>query len=89
LFVNSDRFAQAEFMYKAKPKAGAQFDQIDRDRIPFAVIVAPDELKEGKVRIKEQVGKDAEGVLEDKKGVPVEREQVVPWLKEALARRRR
>jgi histidyl-tRNA synthetase len=74
-------------MYKNKPKAGVQFDQIDRDRIPFAVIVAPDELKEGKVRVKEQVGKDAAEGAEDKKGLPVEREKLVPWLKEALARR--
>lgn len=35
-----------------------QFDTNDKDRTPFAVLVAPAELAEGKVGVKQQVDKE-------------------------------
>lgn len=52
-----DAGLSAEFMYKSKPKTQKQFEVVDRDQIKYAVIIGPEELKTGKVRIKEQVGK--------------------------------
>ena len=69
-------------MFKTKPKLDKQFAQIDKDRIPFAILVAPDEVKEGKVRVKQQVGKE-EG--EGKMGVLMERTEVVDYLRSKLA----
>lgn len=76
----SPSFSQAEFTYKVKPKTAAQFEVIDKDRIPFAVMVAPDELKQGMVRIKEQVGKE-EG---QNKGELVSRGEMIEWLSKRL-----
>jgi len=58
---------RTEYTYKAKPKTAAQWEVVDRDAIPFVVIVAPDEYAVGKVLVKHQVGKtESEG-----HGVPV------------------
>lgn len=67
-------------MYKVKPKAAGQFAVIDKDAIPYAVIIATDEIKEGTVLIKAQVGKE-EG---QNKGEKVERKDMIAWLKERL-----
>lgn len=81
--IQAEHYSQAEYTYKAKPKAAAQWDAIDKDNIPFVVIVGPEEIKEGKVLVKEQVGKEAaEG-----RGVPVEVQQLVQYLKERLPSR--
>ncbi|SCZ99565.1 BZ3500_MvSof-1268-A1-R1_Chr3-1g06104 [Microbotryum saponariae] len=71
---------KAEFMYKKKPKRPAQFDYVDKERIPFAVIVAPDEMERGEIRIKPQLGKEeAQGL-----GVLVKRDELVSWLLKEL-----
>ncbi|KAI9599464.1 histidyl-tRNA synthetase [Syncephalis fuscata] len=44
---------KAEFMYKKKPKAAAQFNACNKERIPLAVIIGGEELKQGMVRIKD------------------------------------
>lgn len=49
---------QAEFFYKAKPKLPKQFEVVDKERIPFGLLLAPREWNEGQVRIKEQKGKE-------------------------------
>lgn len=70
-------------MFKTKPKLAKQFEQLEKDRIPFAVLVAPSELKEGKVRVKQQVGKvDAE----EGQGVLMDKSEVVAYLKARLAK---
>lgn len=51
--ANQNSSSQAEFSYKLKPKLPAQFKAAETAGIPFAVIVAEDELAAGKVRIKE------------------------------------
>lgn len=73
--------SQTEFMYKAKPKLQKQFEVVDKEQVPFAVIIGPDELKEGYVRVKEQRGKDASG---NSDGEKVKRENLILWLKERL-----
>jgi len=79
-----DAGLSAEFMYKSKPKAQKQFEMVDRDQIRFAVILGPEELKSGHVRIKEQVGKQENLAAHDKAGVVVDRAQLIPLLKERL-----
>lgn len=73
---------QTEFMYKAKPKLRAQFEYCDKELIPFAVILGPDELKEGFVRVKEQRGKDADSSAGE--GDKVKIEELAGWLRERL-----
>lgn len=67
-------------MYKRKPKAPAQFGLIDKEGIPFAVTVSPDELAKGTIRVKPQVGKEAGSGH----GVELKREELVGWLQEEL-----
>ncbi|KWU41496.1 histidyl-tRNA synthetase [Rhodotorula sp. JG-1b] len=74
---------KAEFMYKAKPKLPKQFEVIDKERIPYAVQVSPGELAKGTIRVKPQVGKE-QGSGND---VEIKREELVPWLLEALRRK--
>lgn len=74
---------KAEFMYKAKPKLPKQFEVIDKERIPYAVQVSPGELAKGTIRVKPQVGKE-QGSGND---VEIKREELVPWLLEALGRK--
>ncbi len=86
LFSCSDlagALSQAEFMYKAKPKLPKQFEVIDKERIPYAVQVSPGELAKGTIRVKPQVGKE-QGSGND---VEIKREELVPWLLEALGRK--
>lgn len=73
--------SQAEFMFKTKPKLAKQFETIDKERIPYAVLVAPEELKEGKIRVKAQVGKDEAG---GGQGELVDRSELVNYLKGLL-----
>lgn len=73
---------QAEFMYKAKPKLPKQFEIIDKERIPYAVQVSPDELAKGTIRVKPQVGKE-QGSGND---IELKREDLVSWLKEKLGK---
>jgi histidyl-tRNA synthetase len=69
-------------MYKAKPKAPAQWKAADDDHVPIVAILAPAELENGTVRIKQQVGKDAAG--EDNKGVEVKVDEAVAYIKQRL-----
>lgn len=71
---------QAEFMFKKKPKLAKQFEQIDKDQTPFAVLVAPEELAEGNIRVKQQVGKEEA----DGKGELMARSELVAYLKTKL-----
>lgn len=64
------------------PKPGPQFDAAEKDRIPYAVIITPDAIKEGIVRIKEQLGKEKSVG----QGEEVPRSEMVAWLKAKLGR---
>ncbi|KAI5479019.1 histidyl-trna synthetase [Pseudohyphozyma bogoriensis] len=77
-----DAGIKAEFAYKVKPKVPQQFATIDKERIPYAVMVSPDEWKAGNVRVKEQVGKeDAVG-----KGDEMTLAELTPYLLKKLGR---
>ncbi|KZO96420.1 histidyl-tRNA synthetase [Calocera viscosa TUFC12733] len=76
-----DAGIKAEFMQKAKPKFRAQFDLIDKERVPFAVLLGPDELKNGIVKVKVQKGKDE---TKEDEGEVVKRDDLVSWLKQRL-----
>lgn len=73
-------------MYKVKPKAANQFAQVDKDAVPFAVMVSPDELEAGEIIIKPQsVSGQDQG--EGGKGIKMKRTEMVPWLLERLGRK--
>ncbi|KDQ18236.1 hypothetical protein BOTBODRAFT_53021 [Botryobasidium botryosum FD-172 SS1] len=75
-----DAGIKAEFMYKAKPKLRAQFEVCDKEHIPIAVILGPDELKDGFVKVKEQKGKEeASG-----DGEKIRRDDLISYLRERL-----
>lgn len=73
-------------MYKVKPKAAKQFETIEKDGIPFAVIIGASELQEGKVRVKQQVGKGG-AAPEDKDGQLIDRAAMVDFIKSRLAQK--
>jgi len=83
-----DAQIRAQFMYKVKPKLRAQFDIVDRDHIPFAVILGPDEWKAGKVRIKQQKGKEENTGSDDAQGTLVDKSSMVAFVEERLKRSR-
>ena len=56
-----DSGIKAEFLYKKKPKLQAQFAVVDKEQIPFAVMLAPGEWAQGTVRVKQQLGKEESG----------------------------
>ncbi|WFD31108.1 histidine--tRNA ligase [Malassezia sp. CBS 17886] len=53
-----DAGVKAEFLYKKKPKLQAQFAVVDKEQVPYAVLLAPGEWAQGKVRVKQQLGKE-------------------------------
>ena len=72
---------KAEFSYKVKPKLPAQFKAAELGGVPFAVIIAEDEQKAGKVKIKEL------GLPEghpEKEGVLVNSDNLVEEVKNRL-----
>ncbi|TIB32037.1 hypothetical protein E3P86_03220 [Wallemia ichthyophaga] len=56
-----DNNIKAEFFYKSKPKLPKQFEVVDKEQIPFGLLLAPREWNEGQVRVKEQRGKEEGG----------------------------
>ncbi|CAJ0644473.1 11173_t:CDS:10 [Entrophospora sp. SA101] len=73
----------AEYMYKNKPKLQSQFTICDRDQIPFAVIIGPDEINNGEVKIKDMRSKE-QGVGG---GVPIRRSEMIKELKQRLEKK--
>ncbi|KAF2182254.1 histidyl-tRNA synthetase [Zopfia rhizophila CBS 207.26] len=79
-----DAGIKAEFVWKQKPRLQAQFKAAENGRVPWAVILGEDELKDGKVKIKEM------GLLDghpEKDGVLVEKVQLAQELKRRFARK--
>lgn len=75
-------------MYKVKPKLQPQFETVDRDSIPFAVIIGSNELKDGTVRVKDQT-KTKEELEQEEGGTAngrlIKREELIGWLKQRIA----
>ncbi|KAI8058148.1 mitochondrial and cytoplasmic histidine-tRNA ligase Hrs1 [Syncephalis plumigaleata] len=76
---------KAEFMYKKKPKAAAQFNACNKDRIPLAVIIGGEEVANGMVRIKDMRISSEERDEKDQ-GTLVARSDMVNELKRLLGR---
>ncbi|CAZ79396.1 unnamed protein product [Tuber melanosporum] len=79
-----DAGVKAEFMYKNKPKLPHQFAGAEKNGVPFAVVLGEDELKEGKVKIKEM------GLPEghpEKNGVDINMDGLVAQIRKRLAKK--
>jgi len=75
---------KAELAYKNKPKLPAQFKAAEVGGVPFAVILGEDELREGKVKIKEMGLPEGHA---EKDGVLVEKGRLVEEVRERLWRK--
>ncbi|CAE6445024.1 unnamed protein product [Rhizoctonia solani] len=76
-----DAGIKAEYMYKVTPRLDAQFKVMDKELIPYAVMLGPDEIKEGKVKLKIQYSAGGEDAGSQ---VTISREELIPWLKQRL-----
>ncbi|KAG9089256.1 Cytoplasmic and mitochondrial histidine tRNA synthetase [Ceratobasidium sp. 392] len=76
-----DAGIKAEYMHKLKPKLQRQFEVLEKEQIPYAVMIGPDEAAEGAVKVKTQLsaGGDSAGTEEK-----MPRAEVINWLKERL-----
>ncbi|KAG8770163.1 Cytoplasmic and mitochondrial histidine tRNA synthetase [Ceratobasidium sp. 428] len=76
-----DAGIKAEFMHKLKPKLQRQFEVLEKEQIPYALMIGPDEIQEGVVKVKTQLsaGGDSAGTEEK-----MPRAEVIKWLKERL-----
>ena len=76
-------------MAKAKPKIDPQFKASERDEVPFVLIIGENELKEGKVKVKEQKWEMQNGqkvkIMSEDEGVHVNRNELAQWLKNTEA----
>ncbi|CAE6468289.1 unnamed protein product [Rhizoctonia solani] len=77
-----DAGIKAEYMYKVTPRLDAQFKVMDKELIPYAVMVGPDEIKDGKVKVKIQYSAGGEDAGSQ---VLLSREELIPWLKQKLS----
>ena len=81
-------------MYKTKPKnIKLQFDVVDKESIPFAVILGADEVRSGTVRIKDQTRTKEELAKAEAEGGEggsspngelVQRGEMVGWIRRRL-----
>lgn len=71
-------------MYKDKPKLAQQFTAAEKNGVPFAVVLGEDELKEGKVKIKE-MGLPKHHA--EKNGVDVSMDDLVVQIRKRLAQK--
>ena len=76
-----DAGIKAEFLPKKKPKMQQQFAVVDKEQIPFAVLLAPGEWANGTVRVKQQIGKDEAG---DDKGTEVPLTELATFIRSKL-----
>ncbi|KAF2263992.1 histidyl-tRNA synthetase [Lojkania enalia] len=74
---------KAEFLWKQKPKLQNQFKAAENTKIPWAVILGEDELKAGKVKIKEMGLPDGHP---EKDGVEVRKADLVDELRRRFER---
>lgn len=75
---------KAEFAYKNKPNPRAQFKAAEVGGVPFAVILGEDELREGKVKIKEMGLPEGHA---EKDGALVDQGRLVEEVRERLWRK--
>lgn len=73
---------QAEFSHKVKPKLPQQFASAEKNGVPFAVVLGEDEMKEGKVKIKEMGLPEGHA---EKNGVDVELTELVKEIRRRIS----
>jgi len=76
-----DAGIKAEFLWKQKPKLQAQFKAAENGKVPWAIFLGEEELKEGRVKVKQM------GLPEDhpeKEGVMVRKSELVQEVKKRL-----
>ncbi|KAF8594755.1 class II aaRS and biotin synthetase [Ceratobasidium sp. AG-I] len=76
-----DAGIKAEFMHKLKPKLQRQFEVLEKELIPYALIIGPDEVRDGLVNVKTQFSAGGEATGTEEK---VPRGEVIEWLKTRL-----
>lgn len=59
---------KAEVVYKNKPKMLNQFQQCETEGIPFSVIVGPDELAKGIVKVRNTATREEQEVARQQLG---------------------
>ncbi|CAE7145418.1 unnamed protein product [Rhizoctonia solani] len=72
---------KAEFMYKITPRLDAQFKVMDKELIPYGLMIGPDEVKDGKVKVKIQYSAGGEDAGSQ---ITLSRGELIPWLKQRL-----
>ncbi|KAG8682122.1 Cytoplasmic and mitochondrial histidine tRNA synthetase [Ceratobasidium sp. 394] len=77
-----DAGIKAEYMHKLKPKLQRQFEVLEKEQIPYALMIGPDEVKEGTVKVKTQLSAGGEAAGTEEK---MPRAEVINWLKQRLA----
>ena len=79
-----DAGISADFMYKVKPKLPKQYDFCDKEenQVPWGILIGGEEVKAGKVRIKDMQNKSEDPEL--KKGQLVDRSEMIAELKKRL-----
>ncbi|QRV80482.1 histidyl-tRNA synthetase [Ceratobasidium sp. AG-Ba] len=77
-----DAGIKAEFMHKLKPKLQRQFEVLEKEQIPYALMIGPDEVKEGMVKVKTQLSAGGDAAGQEEK---MPRSEVISWLKQRLA----
>lgn len=77
-----DAGIKAEYLWKTKPKLQNQFKAAENNKVPWAIILGDDELKAGKMKIKEMGLPDGHP---EKDGVMVEKANLVAEIQTRLA----
>ncbi|KAL5640420.1 hypothetical protein ACGC1H_007615 [Rhizoctonia solani] len=78
-----DAGIKAEFMYKLTPRLDAQFKIMDKELIPYGLMIGPDEVKDGMVKVKIQYSAGGEDAGSQ---VTLPRTELIPWLKQRLGK---
>lgn len=76
-----DAGIKAEYLWKAKPKLQNQFKAAENGKVPWAIILGDDELKAGKIKVKEMGLPDGHP---EKDGVVVEKDRLVEEIQARL-----
>lgn len=79
---------QSDYLFKNNPKLDPQFKAVERDEVPFAIILGENEMAAGLVTVKEQRWELSNGqrskIINDSQGEKVKRQELIAWLKARL-----
>ncbi|GJJ13182.1 hypothetical protein Clacol_007433 [Clathrus columnatus] len=76
---------KCDYLFKNEPKLPAQFAAVEKDQVPFAIILGENELAAGLVTVKEQRWELSNGqrvkIANTDQGEKVPRNELITWLK--------